>query len=217
MEEDADYGEYISQLEKSGADKDIQIQKLQQGNISSSQFSATQDENLIRYQLDTDGILERIEHFLKGDKINVDDEGNVSYITPEEEDRNFNEYGVNEFMRIISMYLNKETFLSNYDEQRINEIIADLGDALNNFLYCNYEKVGMDTDFKISKYTLIVLNILHTIESCYRRAIGGAEQINIRTGRIVTQSQPIQGSSYGMGPQSMVRKRKWNPFDKSTW
>ncbi len=217
MEEDADYGEHIAQLEKASIDKDIKIQELQQGNLSSSQFAPTQNENLIRYQLDTDGILERIEHFLKGDKIKVDKDGGVYYETPEDEDRNFNEYGVNEFMRIISMYLNKETFLSNYDEQRINEIIADLGDALNNFLYCNYEKIGMDTEFKVSKYTLIVLNILHTIESCYRRAIGGAEQMNIRTGRMITQSQPIQGDPYGMGHSSMVRKKKWSPFDKSTW
>jgi len=83
-------------------------------------------------------------------------------------------------MRIASMYVTKEVFLSYYSEERINEIMSDLGNALNNFLYCNYEKMGMDTKFKESKYTMICLNLLHVIESCYRRALDGAEQENLK-------------------------------------
>ena len=113
---------------------------------------------------------------------------------------------------IMSMYVTKETFLSFYDETRINEILGDLVDALNNFLYCNYEKMGMDTKFKESKYTMICLNLLHTVESCYRRALDGAEQENLRKRAFVTESGGMGGQQRGMAP-----RKKWRLFDKSTW
>jgi len=130
----------------------------------------------------------------------------------DEDKKPFNEYGVAELMRIISQYVTKETFLSFYTEERIYEILADLGNSINNFLYCNYEKMGMDTKFKESKYTLIVINILHTIESCYRRAINGNEQEHLRTRGIVTQSQGM-----GMNIPRPQQQTKWNPLKPSTW
>lgn len=264
------------------------------GAMTSQGFSPEEDQNLIQYQLETDKILERIEHFLKGDTIRFNEAGTyfdaptknvlakvrkdpisgITYYIQEEKDsmsssevkRNIlvkiinkngdevnvmerdsklilgkmkniklqnlgfkyvevvddekkplNEYGVAEFMRIISMYVTKETFLSYYTEERIFEIMADLGDAMNNFLYCNYEKMGMDSKFKESKYTIMIINILHTIESCYRRAIGGAEQYNLRSRSIVSESHG--GSS--MGARNMARAgmstKKWSPIKPSTW
>ena len=258
------------------------------GNVS---FNEQEEQNLIHYQLETDKILERIEHFLKGDQIKFGEKGahyiepikkvltsvkkdnktNIKYYVQEfkelkkgsevlqevvvrisnkegeeidvqdedskkmlsrmkgldlvnlgykyievtdENKKPFNDYGVAELMRIMSMYITKETFLSYYSEERINEILGDLGDTLNNFLYCNYEKMGMDTKFKESKYTLICINLLHAVESCYRRALQGQEQENIRTRAIVTQSNSFGGSQ----PSRMAPvRKKWNPLKPSTW
>lgn len=265
------------------------------GAMTSQGFLPEEDQNLIQYQLETDKILERIEHFLRGDTIKFSENGThfdaptknvlarirkdtttgITYYIQElkhsmsssevkrnvlvkivnkdgneinvmerdselilnkmksiklkdlgfkyvevvdDEKKPLNEYGVAEFMRIISMYVTKETFLSYYTEERIFEIMADLGDALNNFLYCNYEKMGMDSKFKESKYTVMILNILHTVESCYRRAIGGAEQYNLRSRAIVTQSQ---GGGSNIGARNMARagmgSKKWSPLKPSTW
>ncbi len=135
----------------------------------------------------------------------------------DEEQKPLNALGVSQLMSTISMYVTKETFLSYYSEERINEIMGDLGDALNDFLYCNYEKMGMDSKFKESKYTILILNILHTIESCSRRAIGGAEQYNLRSRSIVSESHG--GSS--IGARNMARagmgSKKWSPIKPSTW
>ena len=264
------------------------------GAMTASGFLPEEEQNLIQYQLETDKILERIEHFLRGDTIKFSDSGThfeaptknvlakikkdhttgITYYIQERKDsmsssevkRNvlvkienknhteinvmerdsklimsklknieledlgfkyieivddekkpLNEYGVAEFMRIISMYVTKETFLSYYDEDRILEIMGDLGDAMNNFLYCNYEKMGMDSKFKESKYTVMILNILHTVESCYRRAIGGAEQYNLRSRAIVTQSQGSGGSNIGAMNMARAGSKKWNPLKPSTW
>lgn len=292
MEEQFDPNEYMSNLE-------LENQQLKQKNLeisgamTSQGFAPEEEQNLIQYQLETDKILERIEHFLRGDTIKFNEQGSyfdeptknilakvrkdrrtgITYYVQElkentkssevkrnvlvkiinkdgdevnvmerdsklilsklnkiklinqgykyievldEEKKPLNEYGVAEFMRIISMYVTKETFLSYYNEERINEILGDLADALNNFLYCNYEKMGMDSKFKESKYTILILNIIHAIESCYRRAIGGAEQYNLRSRAIVTQSQ---GSGSNIGAMNRARSggSRWNPLKPSTW
>jgi hypothetical protein len=294
MEEQFDPQEYMSNLE-------MENEQLKQKNLevtgamTSQGFLPEEEQNLIQYQLETDKILERVEHFLRGDTIKFSDNGSyfdsptknvlakvrkdvktgiIYYIQDmkdsmdnseikrnvlvkiinkdgeevnvmehdsslilsklknvklknlgfryvevvDEEKKPLNQYGVAEFMRIISMYVTKETFLSYYTEERIHEIMGDLGDALNNFLYCNYEKMGMDSKFKESKYTIMILNILHTVESCYRRAIGGAEQYNLRSRAIVTQSQ---GSGSNLTGRNMARAgmgtKRWNPLKPSTW
>jgi len=273
-------------------------QRLRNGNLDMSgalsgmSFQPEEEQNLIHYQLDTDKILERCEHFLRGDQIKVTKDGtvyaeptknvlcivvkdvrsNIKYFIQEikteekkgvvikkvcvkienadgkeisihqldgnklmekirclklisegyqyveiidDDKKPFNEYGVSELMRIISMYVTKETFLSYYEEERIYEIMSDLGNALADFIYCNYENMGMNNKFKESKYIMIVLNVLHTIESCYRRALKGAEQENIRTRSIVTQSQGMGSGAVGM--RRSINKAKFNPLKPSTW
>ena len=293
MEGDFNPQEYMANVE-------TENEQLRQDNLKMSGamtaqgFSPEEDQNLILYQLETDKILERIEHFLRGDTIKFSDNGTyfdaptknvlarvmkdkltkiVYYIQEvkdsmsssevkrnvlvkiinkngeevnvmemdsklilgklknvkllnlgfkyvevvDDEKKPLNEYGVAEFMRVISMYVTKETFLSYYAVERIFEIMADLGDALNNFLYCNYEKMGMDSKFKESKYTIMILNILHTIESCYRRAIGGAEQYNLRSRSIVSEANSVSN----IGARNMARAggstKKWRPRKPSTW
>jgi len=125
---------------------------------------------------------------------------------------NLNDYGVSEIMNILSNYVTKETFLSNYKELRINEIMADIGDELNKFLYVNGKAMGLDTEYKKTKYPLMVITVLHAIESAYRRSIGGIENRGTREGIIITQHQPS-----GNPMPTMAPKKKWNPFDKSTW
>ncbi len=272
-------------LEKQGLKNKIMEQ--QQAMIGSN-FSDAEEPTLIHYQLETEKILGRIEHFLKGDQVSINENGDVVYIVPKknvickvvkdkdgieytididtkkiwlmkdakkdasfgEEDAtlisgglgdgttilqmkklkfirlkkieiidealiNFNKYGVTELMRIISMYVTKETFLSNYEEDRINEIMADLGDAIAGFMYCGYEKMGMDTKYKETKFTLIVLNILHTIESCYRRALNGEEMKGLRSRAIVTQNNAMGNPNMGGGVPNL--RKKWHPLKKDTW
>ncbi len=261
------------------------------GALANAGFQDSSDEqNVIHYKLETDKILERLEHFLKGDHVKFNDQGayfdeptknvlaiikqdpktkikyyiqeikeakkgtetakevlvkienkNKEYVDVLEVDskkimdklnnlklsdhgykyiqvvdegkKPLNDYGVAELMRIMSTYITKETFLSRYTEDRINEILGDLGNELNKFMYSNYEKMGMDTKFKESKYALIILNLLHVVESCYRRALGGSEQQHLITKSIVT-NQGIGGYN---SPQNPMLKQKFNPLRPKTW
>jgi hypothetical protein len=175
-----------------------EVQSLRDRNseltgISATNFSPRPDNNLIQLQLDTSYLLSNIEHFLRGDTVIIDDKGNEIYQRPQDPDQIvLNEFGINLVMSTIGEYIDKNTFLSFYTVERIYEILADLGEELSDVIFCNYEKMGLTTEFKKSRYKLIVLTILHTIESAYRRAISGKAVEELNTSRLYTPSSASQ-------------------------
>lgn len=198
MTEDAEdnYDEYDkdSVIDSLMAEVNEAKTKLQQtqGIVSASSYVTSKDPNLIALQLSTPELLNSLERFYRGEKIEIDEMGNVTF--KKQEDQSLiplNEFGVNLLMEIVTKYLDKNTVLSNYTEQRINEILADIGEETTLVIFCNYEKMGMDTAYKKSKFRLIVVTTLHVIESTYRRALGGKTSEDLNQSRIVTQSDSI--------------------------
>lgn len=210
--EDLEREQYIQQL-KSEAMR-LQERNLElTGNLSSSSFTSKSDPNIIQYQLETGSLLANIEHYIKGDELIIDQEGNQYYKKQENPDLIlFNEYGANLIMQTIGQYIDKNTFLSYYTEERINEILADIGDELSDVLFCNYERMGLTTEFKKSRYKLIVVTILHMCESAYRRAIAGKEREEINASRIYTNNDSLRMSNNFSMP-----KKKFNLLSPKTW
>lgn len=205
---------FISQLQD-----EVNLQKTKNLQLAGSLSAMTMpqpDNNSIEYQLEAEQLLFRIENFLRGARRKTDADGNESWEVPKDVNLNFlNEAGVNNIMNIIGQYIDKNTMLSWYTEERINEILADLGDELAYYFFNNYEKMGMDNDFKKSRYPLTVITILHAIESAYRKALRGQTSENINTSKIYTQSD-LTGP--GRGPLSQTpQKKKFNLFKLSTW
>lgn len=205
--------QYLKALENQAEELKTKNHQLSTGMASSS-YQANSDNNLIEYQLETAEILSQLEHFLRGDYIVVDEEQNERWKKQDDTDLVlFNDYGVNAIMAIIGNYLNKHTVLSRYHEQRINEIMADLGDELTIFIFCNYEKMGMDTQFKKTRFGMTILTLLHSIESAYRRALEGKTSEDINTSKIFTQSDIMgRGSA-----QPQMMKRKFHLLKPGTW
>ena len=227
MEEGSDF---LSKLQAENVELRERNAQVNTANMSQSAYQGQEDANLIQYQVDTGEMLGKIEHFLRGEYISQDLEGNEYWAKPmktmEVEDEGeiklvevldsdlilLNEYGVNSILTIIGSYIDKNTILSNYDDMRINEILADLGDELANFVFCNYEKMGMDTEFKKTRFQLLVITILHSIESTYRRSLRGKTSEDINTSRIFTQSDSMGGR-----PMQPASKKAFSPFKPSTW
>ena len=204
--------EYLEQLEKQYKEQGNKVNELAGFTSSSMQ---NQDSNLIIWQLELDNILERIEHLLKGDVVAEDNEGNMSYTKPEDESLIIlNDYGVQLIMNVISFYLNRNTILSNYDEVRIYEILFDLGNELTDVIDINYEKMGLSAVEKKSRCILLIMNILNTIESAYKRSLSGGERDSLRSARVVTQSlspagnmiSPVQRKKHG----GILNPKNWN-------
>ncbi len=192
--------------EKKDDSEDWEILSMIQGEGDKSEELAVEDN----YK---DFLLNELKKGLRGKNKKFVSRGNATKDIPDPERINLNEYGISEIMNTLSMYINKETFLSYYKEDRINEIMADIGDELNKFLLINGKLMGLDTEYKKTKYPLMVVTILHTIESAYRRALMGNENRGTREGILITQHQPQSGMAMPMQAQ----KKRWSPFDKSTW
>lgn len=212
-EEQTVTNDHLQALENELQAKNSKINELS-NFAGNTVFSQSQDNNLIVWQLELDNILERIEHLLKGDIVKEDAEGNIVYTQPQDKGLIIlNDYGVQLIMNIISFYLNRNTILSDYMPDRIFEILFDLGNEISDVIYINYEKMGMDSIQKKSRSEILVLNILHTIESAYNRALKGGERDSLRSARVVTQSQPIGGNSLMQMQKPRARGGVLNPMN----
>jgi hypothetical protein len=200
----------INQLLNLGQQKDVRIESLSR-DLAASQY-VHKDQNLIAFQLETPELLQKLERFYRGDYITTDEDGNIIWKKQKNKDLvPFNDYGVNLLMEIVTKYIDKNTVLSSYKEERIYEILGDLGDEITLSIYCNYEKMGMDTPFKKTKFRLLVVTTLHTIESAYRRALEGQTSKDVNQSRLVHQYDPM--TSRTNGPIFQPKKSIW-PFGK---
>ena len=181
-------------------------------SASNSMFSARANENLIQWQLELDSILERVEHMLRGDRIKFKD-GQMIWIAPESnKEKRLNDYGVGEIMRILSMYLNRNTILSNYDEDTINWKVLDFGKEITDLFFMKYEEMGLDTLEKRKLYPMIVREIVDVVHSSYLRALHGGERLSLREARSVSQQEQIMpGININTG-QPMRPKGILNPM-----
>lgn len=138
--------QYDSMEEEYSANANVEVAAAQN---AMSLFGVPSEDNLIRWQLDLKEDIDRIYHLLKGDQIKEDKEGNVSYEPASHDDlKPFNEFGVQMIMNIISFYLNRNTLLSNYSEDRIDEKVLDFGRRLYALIHNRYEEIMITVDLK---------------------------------------------------------------------
>ncbi len=210
--EDIDTEKYIEALEDEN--RNVKGKNTQQAvDMSALALAGNKNENLIQYQIETVELLEKLEHFYKGEYIGTLKNGDMGWIRPKNKDQiPLNTFGVSAMMEIISKYVDKNTTLSYYSEMRIYEILADLGDELIIYILSNYEKMGMDNNFKKTKFRLLIVTTLHLIESTYRKAISGKTIEEINQSRIITQSDLVGRSL----PQTPTRKG-FNLLNPRTW
>jgi hypothetical protein len=208
-------------MEENAQLTDLNNKNIQLANaLNSTSFNQNaQNQNLIEFQLETDIYLDKLKHFLSGDVEFLDEKGNRGYIEQTNTDLIvLNKIGVNDFMSILSGLIGKETFLSVYSEERINEVIGDIMQEVRKETFANAKLYGLDTEYKITKFVLLVFRTGVFIENAYRRSIGGKEREGLKESRIVTQSQPLTSSFMGGGiPTGIMPKKKFSLFNKNTW
>ena len=209
--EDIDKDGYIDALEQEN--RDLKGKNVQAVTSLSTLDSASRNGNIIQYQIENIELLDKLEHFYKGEYMGTNNKGELDWIKPTDKDQiPLNSFGVSALMEIISKYIDKNTTLSHYSEMRIYEIMADLGDEMVIYVLSNYEKMGMDNNFKKTKFRLLVVTTLHMIESTYRKAIGGKTMEEINQSRIITQSDSI-----GRPFSQPIAKKKFNLLNPRSW
>jgi len=199
--------EGYSQQEISEAVREIQVEEsmgIQQQPMQmqrqdprmfaqNSAFAPQFQDNLIKWQLELDNILERCEHILRGDKLTFENGSLIWTSNQNPKDNILNEYGVQEVVRILSMYLNRNTILSDYDPEEINIKVLDFGRELNDLFFMKYEEMGLIGLEKRKNYPMLIREMVDIVHSSYKRALRGGEKRSLREARQITQSETLQG------------------------
>lgn len=228
-----EYEEQLTALKEAYLTEKQKREAYEQQYYQTSRFSGAGSDDLIRFQLELDNILERVEHLLRGDVLEFDSRGNLTWKEPSNKEHIlFNEYGVQEILRILSVYVNRNTILSNYDETEIKLKVYDFGMELTDLIFMKYNKMfylpdppDPDdkeasenyydlADEKCKLYPMIVREIVDVVHSTYLRALNGGERHSLREARHVSQSINPQPSALPGTPQ---QKRNFSLFKPSTW
>jgi hypothetical protein len=149
-------------------------------NSQISSFSSRANEDIIKWQLELNDILERAEHILRGDVPKFRDGHIIWEENPNPKDNPLNSVGVQEVMKILAMYVNRNTILSDYSNEEINFKVFDFGRAINNLIFMRDYEFGMDTEEKRKTYEMLVTELKDIVHSAYKRALDGAEKRSLR-------------------------------------
>lgn len=213
MSEEEDLMRYANDISSQ-----LSVEKARTGELSSA-LSQLQTqgykENIVEFQLETQQILEKIEHFLRADIVIITENGDLDYVkNPDEEQIILNDYGVNYIMSLLQSYFNKGTFLSNLEEQRIYAIMSEIATEIRKFTFCNYEKMGMNTPQKVARFPSLLVQVFHMTELALMRAWKGEERSTINSSNILLQSDRF-GNNFGN--QGHMQREKFNLFKPRTW
>jgi hypothetical protein len=203
----------IEKEELSGSYQRVQQQRSydprQHSQVSS--FSARSEDSIVKWQLELNDILERAEHILRGD-IPKFENGNIIWTeNPHPELNPLNDVGVQEVMKILALYVNRNKVLADYTNDEINIKVFDFGRAVNNLIFMRDYEFGMDTNEKRKNYEMLVTELKDIVHDTYKRALDGAEKRSLREMINITQSNNTSaqiGQGYGINPQGQVAKER---------
>lgn len=203
---------YIKALEMQVQKEKLRNQQLETTHAA-TMFNSEENENIVKYQLDIQAELKRIERLLRKHIPRVDQKtGNEYFEVPSEEDQLLNEKGVNEILNFLSWYMHKGIILSNFSQEDINTTMKQISMDLVDFIFNTCEDLGLYTEERQKHYPKIVMNIINVIHAAYLRALNGGERESLRKNMIVNGTID---QNQNQNLQALQKQSKWyNPF---TW
>lgn len=178
-----------------------------------SKFGANPNNDIVKWQLELNDILEKAEHILRGDIVTFENNNIVWKPNPNADENTLNEFGVMLIMKCLSNYINRNTILADYTDQEIREKVFDFGRELNNLIFMKYEEMGMDDENKRKEYPMLVLTMKDIVHSAYSRAKDGGERRSLREMINISQSQLLQqGGMQGNNPNQPMKRGLLNPM-----
>ena len=125
----------IEQTQLAGA-----VGQQAQAAASAQYYIQEQEKNLAEEQLDCNKTLNEIYHLLRQDVLEPSQDGTMGWKdNPNAGDRALTNLGVDRIMQVMRSYVNKETLLSNFDEDQINGRMLEFSYALNANIFMKYE------------------------------------------------------------------------------
>jgi len=203
----------IEKEELTGAVGDNKVDP--RNNSQTSAFSTGRMDDIARYQLELNDLLEQTEHILKGDIVVWQEGIKIWKENPKPEKNPLNEEGIRKIMLDLQNYINRHIILGDYEENDINQIMKDYGKKVNDLIFMKYEEMGMDTEEKRQEYASLVMNIVNLVYGSYARAKDGGERRSLREMISIQgnyQSQGMPSGNSGMGSGSGKTRGVLNPL-----
>ena len=157
----------------------------------------------IKYQLDSDSIIIEIEHLLRGDYYN--EEANKWINEPL--NRHMNEMGIKRVASILKTYLNRNEFLTTFEDDRIMKKCLLCVDNVANLFVLE----GDIYEMKEEEYDLILWEIIMpNVESAIRRATNSMT-LNAHS-KMQASIEHIDHSQQNMEQQQIEQQSRWKFF-----
>ena len=197
----------ITEIEKEDLQTSTGVKSDPRSMSKTSAFSTRQMDDIARYQLELNDILEQTEHILKGDIVEYKQGVKIWITNPNPKNNPFNDEGVRRIMLQLQTYINRHIILGDYDMKDINKIMKDYGKKLSNLIFMKYEEMGMDTETKRQEYVSIVTDVINLVYASYKRAEGGGERRSLREMVSIQQSHQSGGTGVPINAQSNQKIR----------
>ena len=189
--------------------------QAQQSQVNAAYYAQSvigqQKQNIVEWELDFSSEFQDIIRLLRNDVLLMDENGNEKWIrNPDQQLVTMNDVGVNDIIRHIKLFLNKNKILANYNLDEINERVGMIKHELRGLIYQNYEVYGMDNNYKWNNYSMNVHAIGNMIEDAYRRALNGETHKGLNEQRLLTQTEPLSAQpQMTFNLNSMQKNKKW--------
>jgi len=207
---DAEISKAVRELESEELDGSYNSTKMQgdsRSNASHSGFNARVSDDVARWQLELNDILEKAEHVLKGDVVKFENGSTIWTRCDNPQDNTLNDYGVQLIMKCLAMYINRNTILSDFTKEEVCYKTLDFGKELNNLIFMKSEEMGMDNEDKRKEYPMIIREMVDIVHSAYARAKDGRERESYRKMITVSQQNSAQQMMGEGGGQPIAQKR----------
>ncbi len=209
---DEEIAKAIEELEREELDESVVSKQTTSAPQKTSSFSSKPFDDIARYQLELNDLLEQTEHILKGDVLILENGKKTWKDNPHPEKNPLNDEGIRKIMLELQNYINRHIILGDYEENDINMIMRNYGKKLNNLIFMKYEEMGMDNEEKRQEYRSIVENIVNLVYGSYARAKDGGERRSLREMISVSQQHTSQGDLSGQNPQQSKVRGILNPM-----
>lgn len=150
------------------------MNKYNQDAAASNQMEYLLEEKekgIVELQLEVDSIKEDIYHLIRQDTLKFYNDGRTEWVPlKNEKERTLTEWGVERIMQVIHFYINKNTLLSNFNEEQINRLMLKFMCELNDLVLLKYQVLFRQPTFEECKEI-----ILEKIESKRKMRIFASE------------------------------------------
>lgn len=161
----------------------------------------TQGNANLKYRLNPDDTLRKIETYLKGQYISKEfntETGKIETRVKKVGQPLLNEVGIQKVMSVVTSVVNHNTVLGNLDMERYSDIIYDLHTTLAEDLMANKKRYGITDN---SVYSLIITQIMMFVKVFLSRTINDMERKHIgkNTQEVIQTSNKVEDAKSFFG------------------